>query len=128
MRTRLRDVYRSTLWLGMAAAVALPVMVMTQAASFNDGLLLSGLLTGCFFVVLAAVAGLGVFVRQRQELNRGEGFVYGASLRQGALVGAVVVTLLVLQLLRVVTLIDTLLFVGLTVMIELYLGSRAEAQ
>lgn len=128
MRTKLRDVYRSTLWLGLIGAAALPLIVLTQAASFHDGLLLSGLLTSCFFVVLAVIAGFGVWARQRHELNRGERFVYGASLRQGALAGAVLVTLLVLQLLRVVTLVDTLLFIGLAVMVELYLGSRTEAR
>ena len=127
MRTKLRDAYRGFLWLGLAGAVALPVVVITQPPSFQDGLLLSVLLVSVFFLVASLVAGCGVWFRHRQELNRGEGYVFVTSLRQGALAGAATVTLLLLQLLRVVTPIDTLLFVGLAVMIELYFGSRTES-
>ena len=128
MRTKLRDIYRSVFWLGLAGVVVLPAIIVTQPASFSDGLLLSVVLTSSFFVVLLLITSCGVWVRQRQELHRGESYVVGTSLRQGLLAGSLVVVLLVLQLLRVVTVVDAALFIGLVIMIELYLASRAEAR
>ena len=126
MRTKLQEAYRGIVWTGLVSAIAVPLVIITQPASFRDGLLLSVLLAGVFFLVASCVAGFGVWLRKRREMDLGEGYVFGSSLRQGALAGGAVVTLLILQLIRVVTLIDALLFAGLVVIIELYLASRTE--
>ncbi len=122
--TNYRELYNGVLWLGAGSVVALPAVVITQSASLSDGLSLSVILVSIFFLAVSCIAWLGVVWRAKSELHAGERYVYGTSLRQGTLVGATIVALLLLQLIRIITLIDALILVALAVVLELYFASR----
>lgn len=127
MISRLRDLYRGILWLAVLSAVVLPVVVSTQPASYTDGLTLSVVLTAAFFIVVGAVSWLGMAVRRRRAVQVGETPVLTASLRQALVAGIVVVSLLILQLIRVITPVDAALLALLGIVVDLYLGSRKDA-
>ena len=124
---RLEDLYKGLLWLGGLAVAALVIVISTQPASYSDGLMLSVVLVGVFFVICSIVAWVGVNLRKKKTMQVGDSYVLQTSLRQGLIAGSTTVILLVLQLLRVISSIDAILLIGLAVVIELFLGSRKAA-
>ena len=124
---RLMDLYRGVRWLGLLSLAILPLVFLTQPASYNDGFTLSVVLVSVFFVVLALVSSVGLAIRNRARLRTGSAYVLQTSLRQGFITAATVVLLLVLQLLRVVGVLDAILVAVLAIVMELYLGTRKAA-
>lgn len=123
--SRARELYRGILWLGVVSAITLPLIVLTQPARYDDGVLLSIVLLGVLFLTSALVAWLAVQLGIGRRVEIGETVIIQSAVRRGLVVGAGAVTALVLQLLRVITPIDGLLIAVFVLVLDLYLASRS---
>ncbi len=121
---QLQDLYRGIRWLGGLSLIILPLVFLTQPASYGDGFTLSVVFASAFFGVLALVSWIGVVLRTRGQARTGNAHILQASLRQGLLSSVTVILLLLLQLLRVAGPLDAVLVIVLAIVVELYLGTR----
>lgn len=123
--SRTRELYRGILWLGVVSAITLPLIVLTQPARYDDGLMLSVVLVGILFLTAATIAWLAVQLGLSRRVELGETVIIQSAVRFGLVAGAGTVGALILQLLRVITPIDGLLIAVFVIVLDLYLASRS---
>jgi hypothetical protein len=125
--SRVHELYRGLVWLGLVSSLVLPTIVLTQPARYDDGLLLSVALVAVLFLTSAGVAWLSVQLRRPRRAEVGETVIIRTAVRGGLLAGGGAVSLLILQLLRVITPIDAALIGVFVIVFDLYLASRKAA-